>query len=842
MASEETLHRSDAEYNPFEHRVVDKPNSTTGTLLHVIKGSLGTGIMAMPLAFKQGGLLFGTVGTVAICAIYAHCVHLLVSTSQKASKRKKVPLLGFSETAEAVFSNGPRGVRPLATLATRYVDVMILIQSFLSFCLYLVFIAKTLKDVLYNQQQMDWDTRIYILLVLIPAVVITQVRELKYLVPFSGFANAIMITAIGIVLYFVLSEPLEIEDRNMFPQWSTLPSFISTVLFAIQGIRYILPIENKMKHPEDFLARFGVINIAITFLTALYIVMGFFGYAQYGERTQGSVTLNLPSENALAESTRLLAAIAVLLTLGLSYYVPMEIMWHKLGELVQVKYHNWAQIGMRFAVLIVLAAVAIGAPEIEPFVGLVGSFGSGTLVVLYPVAMDVIFRWPNGFGWMKWHLVKNIVLFVFGLLVLIFGTYSSIKNIVDLYRTFGTLLHVIKGSLGTGIMAMPLAFKQGGLLFGAIGTVAICIIYAHCVHLLVSTSHQASKRSKIPSLGFSETAADVFTNGPPRLRPLATFATRYVDVMILIQSYLAFCMYLIFIARTLRDVVINQQQVELDTRIYLLLLLVPVAVITQIRELKYLVPFSGVANAIMIASIGITLYFILREPITLTDHALWGEWSSLPSFISTVIFAIQGIEFILPIENKMQHPHHFTSWCGINNVSIGFLTVLYSVTGFFGYAQFGDQTQGSVTLNLPNNNALAESTRLLSAIAILLSLGLSYYVPMEITWHMIADRLPPKFHNWAQAAIRFNVLLVLMAVAIVAPQIEPFVGLAGSIGGGTLVVIYPVMLDVVFRWSTGNFGLFRWHLVKNFVLFMFGLFVLIVGTYFSVMEIVDSYR
>ncbi|EDS39534.1 amino acid transporter [Culex quinquefasciatus] len=390
--------------------------------------------MAMPLAFKQGGLLFGTVGTVAICAIYAHCVHLLVSTSQKASKRKRVPLLGFSETAEAVFSNGPRGVRPMATLATRYVDVMILIQSFLSFCLYLVFIAKTLKDVLYNQQQIDWDTRIYILLVLIPAVVITQVRELKYLVPFSGFANAIMITAIGIVLYFVLSEPLEIEDRNMFPQWSTLPSFVSTVLFAIQGIRYILPIENKMKHPEDFLARFGVINIAITFLTALYIVMGFFGYAQYGDQTQGSVTLNLPSENALAESTRLLAAIAVLLTLGLSYYVPMEIMWHKLGELVQVKYHNWAQIGMRFAVLIVLAAVAIGAPEIEPFVGLVGSFGSGTLVVLYPVAMDVIFRWPNGFGWMKWHLVKNIVLFVFGLLVLIFGTYSSIMNIVDLYR------------------------------------------------------------------------------------------------------------------------------------------------------------------------------------------------------------------------------------------------------------------------------------------------------------------------------------------------------------------------------------------------------------------------
>lgn len=103
---------------------------------------------------------------------------------------------------------------------------MILLQSFLSFCLYLIFIAKSFKDVFYNQLQINGDTQIYILLVLVPVVVLTQIRELKYLVPFSAIANALMITAIGITLYLIFSEPISLSERNLWPQWSTLPSFI----------------------------------------------------------------------------------------------------------------------------------------------------------------------------------------------------------------------------------------------------------------------------------------------------------------------------------------------------------------------------------------------------------------------------------------------------------------------------------------------------------------------------------------------------------------------------------------------------------------------------------------
>lgn len=192
------------------------------------------------------------------------------------------------------------------------------IDSFLTACLYIVFIAKSLRDVLHNQLQLDWETRIYILLLLVPLLVIIQVRKLKHLVPFTAIAVTLIITSVGISLYFVFSKPLVLADKELWPKWTTIPTFVrwdieikhdvrintlhrhptnSTVLFAISAINTVLPVENNMKHPQHFLCPFGVMQSAFGFLTVLYGITGFFGFAQYGENTKGSITLNLPSDN-----------------------------------------------------------------------------------------------------------------------------------------------------------------------------------------------------------------------------------------------------------------------------------------------------------------------------------------------------------------------------------------------------------------------------------------------------------------------------------------------------------------------------------------------------------------
>ncbi|XP_055698941.1 proton-coupled amino acid transporter-like protein CG1139 isoform X2 [Phlebotomus papatasi] len=422
------------DYNPFVHRVVEKPNSTGGALAHLLKSSLGTGILAMPMAFKNAGLLFGGIGTIVVGILCTYCVHILVKTSHDVCKKGRVPSLGFAETVEKVFALGPQPIQKFANASKLFVDYALMATYYSAACVYIVFIATSFAKVINFELELDWDVRIYIALIFIPVLIMGQIRILKYLVPFSAIANLFIIVTFAVTLYYMFNVELEFHDKPLFSSFGQLPLFFSTVIFAMEGIGVVMPVENSMKKPQHFLGCPGVLNTAMITVIVLYAVMGFFGYVRFGDIVEGSITLNLPQTEPLAQTAQILIALAILFTFGLQFYVPMDILWRKLEHRIPKEKHNISQIAIRTGIILICSAVAAAVPNLEPFIGLVGALFFSTLGLLVPAVVETIFKWPDNLGPLKLILVKNIIVGIFAIFALVSGSIVSISEIVEIYR------------------------------------------------------------------------------------------------------------------------------------------------------------------------------------------------------------------------------------------------------------------------------------------------------------------------------------------------------------------------------------------------------------------------
>jgi len=402
-------------------------------LAHLLKSSLGSGILAMPMAFKNAGLLFGLVGTLVVGFLCTHCVHILVRTSHQICKDIRVPCLGFAETAEKVFENGPKKMRPWANFAKQFVDGSLMATYYAASCVYVVFIATSLHDVVNYDTGLKWDVRIYIVFTLIPLLFLGQIRNLKWLVPFSAMANIFIIVTFAITLYYMFNGDLHFADKPLFAPVHTLPLFFATVIFAMEGIGVVMPVENSMKKPQHFLGCPGVLNTAMITVVTLYAVIGFFGYVKYGDKILGSITLNLKEGEALADTAKLLMAIAILFTYGLQFYVPNEILWKKIQHKVPEHRHNITQIVLRTGIVIITGGIAAAVPKLEPFISLVGAVFFSLLGLFVPCFIETLYLYPDRLGPGKVILWKNVVLCAFSIFALVSGATVSIEEIIKIY-------------------------------------------------------------------------------------------------------------------------------------------------------------------------------------------------------------------------------------------------------------------------------------------------------------------------------------------------------------------------------------------------------------------------
>lgn len=122
-------------------------DSNWETLVHLVKCSLGTGILAMPQAFARAGLATGALATVLAGVLVTHCLHVLVRAQYAACRRRRVPLLSYPAAMEEALLAGPRPLRRAAAASAAAVDVFLVVYQLGICCVYIVFIADNVKKV-----------------------------------------------------------------------------------------------------------------------------------------------------------------------------------------------------------------------------------------------------------------------------------------------------------------------------------------------------------------------------------------------------------------------------------------------------------------------------------------------------------------------------------------------------------------------------------------------------------------------------------------------------------------------------------------------------------------------
>jgi solute carrier family 36 (proton-coupled amino acid transporter) len=351
-------------------------NSPMSAALLLLKSFVGTGVLFLPRAYLNGGMVFSNLVLLFVAALSYHCFVLLVNTRLKING-------SFGDLGGILYGKWMRNVI-LGSIVLSQIGFV---------AAYIVFTSENLRAFILAVSHCKTliDIKWLILMQMVIFLPFSLLRDIEKLGFTALIADAFILIGLTYLLYYdILTLHTQgLADIINFNQkdWSL---FIGTAIFTFEGIGLIIPIQESMRQPEKFSKVMFVVMIIIT---TLFITMGAISYAAYGSKTETVVLLNLPQDNKLVNGVQFLYSVAILLSTPLQIFPAIRItenaLFTRSGK--YNPYIKWQKNIYRFFSVFVCALIAYGgADNLDKFVALVGNFACIPLVYIYPVSLSIL--------------------------------------------------------------------------------------------------------------------------------------------------------------------------------------------------------------------------------------------------------------------------------------------------------------------------------------------------------------------------------------------------------------------------------------------------------------------
>ena len=359
---------------PRKPRSTQGQNTPWGAALLLLKSFVGTGVLFLPRAFLNGGMLFSSLVLLGVSLLSYYCFILLVNTRLRVNG-------SFGEIGGILY--GP---------VMRNLILGSIVLSQIGFvAAYIVFTSENLQAfiIAVSHCATKIDIKFMVLMQLILFLPLSLIRDISKLGFTALIADAFIMLGLIYLYYFDISTiisnkgPADIIPFN--PNSWTL--FIGTAIFTFEGIGLIVPIQESMRNPQKFPP---VLAVVMVIITIIFTSMGALSYAAFGSKTKTVVLLNLPQDNKFVNGVQFLYSLAILLSTPLQLFPAIRILETGIFTAKSGKNNpwiKWQKNFFRFMLVMFCALIAwAGAGDLDKFVALVGSFACVPLVNVYPVS------------------------------------------------------------------------------------------------------------------------------------------------------------------------------------------------------------------------------------------------------------------------------------------------------------------------------------------------------------------------------------------------------------------------------------------------------------------------